>query len=256
MTTHAPVEVIQSRPVTKEVADSIAGIAILTTYDAFIRMHIYEPAARALSQQAQEFVRLGTMTQREAASWLTAQRNALVVSTRDRLNSPLGRAIAEYLKPRDKMPQLPDLERKIAHRFPEKVGDQIYEAIIKSGAGTRASVNRMAVTLRFAGPALIGVNIVYSGFIVMEAPPSQRGQVAAREAGGIVGGVGGGWIGAKVGCSAGAAVGVWFVGWGAIPGCLIGALGGAAGGGWAGSKLGSAAGEVLWDAANTVMEWK
>ncbi|MGL4232460.1 MAG: hypothetical protein ACRCWJ_13935 [Casimicrobium sp.] len=219
-------------------------------------MYIYEPAARALSQQAQAFVNQGTMTSREAASWLNAQRNALVVSTRDRLNSPLGRAIAEYLKPRDKMPQLPDLERKIQARSPHLSGDQMYEAIIKSGAGTRASVNLLAVTLKFAGPTLVGVNIVYSGYIVMQAPPQQRGQVASREVGAIVGGVGGGWFGAKAGCAGGAAIGVWFVGWGSIPGCFIGGIGGAFGGGWAGSHVGGMAGEALWSAANTVVDWK
>ncbi len=238
------------------VSDSVVGNIAQLSYDAFIRKHVYEPAARAISKQGEEFVRIGAMTNAKAAEWVNAERNALLVAIRDEKNSPLGRAISEYLKSRDKLPSVGDLAAKYGAKMPGATEEEVFAAIIKSGARTRGSVNRLAVGLRWAGPVMIGISIAYSAYLVAEAPPEERGRLASREAGGLVGGIGGGWAGAKGGCAAGAAVGVWFEGVGAVPGCVIGAVVFGLGIGYVGSEVGSWAGGKAYDFTNAVLEWE
>lgn len=235
----------------KAVVDTVAGNAALLSYDAFIRKYVYEPACQAISRQGEEFVRQNIMTRADAANWVNAQRNSLLLSLRDERNSPLGRAYAEYLKPRGQLPSVADLAKK----YPGATQDEIFNAIIQSGSRTRGSVNKLAVVFRWAGPVLMVASVAVSAHLVAEAPPNQRWRVASREAGGIVGGVGGGWAGAKAGCATGALVGVWFEGVGAIPGCAIGAIAGGLGGGWAGSSAGSWIGERAFDWTNSVVVW-
>jgi hypothetical protein len=236
-------------------ANSVTGEIAQLTYDAFIRKYVYEPAARALSEQAELMVRRGLLTSKQAAEWVNAERNTLLISLRDEKNSPLGRAISEYLKPRDKLPSVSDLLKKYSEKMPAATEEELFEAIIKSGARTRGSVNKVGVVLRRVGPVLIGVNIAVSAYLVATAPPGQKGRTAAREAGGLLGGLGGGWVGAEGGCEAGAVVGVWFEGVGAVPGCAIGAVLGGFGLGWWGSEAGSKFGEWTFDAANTAITW-
>lgn len=252
---HAP-EQWQSLEVVKSATSAVSGPVALMTWDSFVRAYVYDPAARAISEQGQEFVRNGTMTHREAASWVNAQRNALLLHVRDDLNTPLGRAYAEYKKPRSALPSLDTVLEGKRLRTPGASETELLTAVIQSGGRTRASTNRLAMTFRFAGPALIGVDIVLSGYIIAQAAPEDRGRVAAGQVGGIVGGGAGGWAGAKLGCAGGAAVGVWFKVVGAVPGCAIGGIGGALGLGYAGSRVGSAAGEYLWDAADSIVRWE
>ena len=239
----------------KAAVDSVTGNVGQISYDAFIRKYVYEPAAEAIGKQGEEFVRKGILSKAKAAEWVNAQRNTLLVNVRDQKNSPLGRAISEYLKPREKLPSVGDLTKKYAAKMPGASSDDVFEAIIRSGARTRGSVNRVAVVLRWGGPVLLAVNIGLSAHLVAEAPPEQRGRVAAREGGGLVGGTVGGWAGAKGGCAAGAAVGVWFEGVGAAPGCLIGGVIGGLGIGYAGSRVGSWLGEQAFDFTHSVIEW-
>jgi hypothetical protein len=225
------------------------------TYDAFIRKYVYEPAAKAISQQAQTLVTDGYLGRAKAAEWVNSERNALLINIRDERSSPLGRAISEYLKPRDKLPGVDTLVQKYSAKMPGATEDEVFVAIVRSGARTRQSVNRLAVALRWGGPVLLAVNIGFSAYLIREAPPDQRARVAAREIGGMAGGMVGGWAGAKGGCLAGSAIGVWFEGVGAVPGCAAGAIIGALGVGWAGSELGSYAGEATYDFSQTVVDW-
>lgn len=245
----------QSREVEKSIQDSVTTSVAMLSWDGFVRAHVYDPAARAFSQQGEEFVRLGSMSHHEAATWVNAQRNALLIHVRDQHNSPLGRAYAELKKPRDRLPSLEGSLARQRAKFPNATETELYEAVIRSGGKTNTSVNRMSVAFRMAGPALLVVDIAVSAHLVMSAPREARGRVAAREAGGLVGAGLGGWGGAKAGCWAGAGVGVWFKGVGAAPGCLVGAVGGALGLGYAGSEIGSSAGEMAWDAAETTLRW-
>jgi hypothetical protein len=231
----------------EEVELSQTSTVAQLTYDAFIRQYVYEPAARAISEQGEQLARSALLTNKQAAEWVVAQRNKLLLSIRDEKNSPLGARLSEYLKPRETLPQAPDLATKYSSAAPEANSEEVFEAIIKSGARTRSSVNRLAVGLRWAGPVLVGVSVVTAGYLVYEAPPRERGRVAAQQAGEI----GGGWALGEAGCEAGAAVGVWFEGVGAAPGCVIGAMVFGAAGGWGMGKV------AVWtfDEANTVIEW-
>ena len=241
--------------VVKTATSTVAPSAAMLTWDSFVRSHVYEPAARAISQQGEELVRSGAMSPREAAAWVNAQRNALLIHVRDNRNTPLGRSISEMLKPRDQLPDLDTLVERNRARRPGASETELLNAVISSGAKTRRSVNRMAVVIRFSGPVAVGIDIVMSGYLIAEAAPEDRARVAAGQVGGVVGGGVGGWAGAKLGCAGGAAVGVWFKVVGAVPGCAIGAIGGALGLGYAGSQLGNSAGEYLWDAAETHIRW-
>lgn len=249
-------EQLQSVEVVKSATSAVSGPVAMMTWDSFVRAYVYDPAARVISEQGEEFVRNGTMSHREAASWVNAQRNALLLHVRDNLNTPLGRAFAEFQKPRSALPTLETALEGKRLRSPGASETQLLTAVIQGGGRTRASTNRLAMTFRFAGPALIGVDIVLSGYIIAQAAPEDRGRVAAGQVGGIVGGGAGGWAGAKLGCAGGAAVGVWFKLVGAVPGCAIGGIGGALGLGYAGSRLGNAAGEHLWDVADAWVRWE
>lgn len=229
--------------------------AAQTTLDAFVRMYFYAPAARAIAQQGEALVRAGRMTTQEAAGWVVAQRNALVVATRDAKNSPLGRALSEYLKPRDRLPTVASLMEKARARNPGASEQKILEAIIKGAGETRGWVNRVSVVMRIAGPALVALDLAFSAYVVSQEAPERRGRKAAGQAGRIAGGVGGGWGGAKAGCAGGAAIGVWFEGVGAAPACLVGGVIGMLGLGYAGSKTGEEIGGALYDGGEVVLEW-
>lgn len=249
----------QSETVTAS-ASSAVSIVDQLSYDAFVRRYVYEPGAAALTEAGGKFVRSGVMSSKEAASWVNHERNALLEDVRENRNSPLGREISEYLKPRSDFPEVPELFKKYAEKNPAASEEQIYFAIIKSGARTRASVNRWAVTLRWGGPVLTAVSVSFAVYIVAAAPREQRGRVAAGEVGALLGGLGagwvGGWVGAKVGCEAGGSLGVWFEGVGVIPGCLVGAFVGSFGAAYAGAEGGRALAEVSWDTAQSLIEWK
>jgi hypothetical protein len=238
------------------VASSVTGsAAVEMTWDSFVRKYVYDPAAKAISEQAEEFVKQGAMTRKQAASWANQQRNALVIAVRDQKNSPLGRAYSEFKKPRDTLPSLDDLVEKQLKKNPNQTMKQVYEAIIKSSGKSNVAVNRLAVAFRWAGPAAIVVDISFSAYLIYTAPPDERGRVAARQIGGTVGAASFGWAGAKCGCAAGGAIGAPFAGVGAAPGCLIGAGVGLIGFSILGYNLGSDAGDFYYDAAPTVVEW-
>ena len=131
------------------------------------------------------------------------------------------------------------------------------EAVLESVGKSRTSVNRLSMVFRFAGPALLVLDITITSIVVMKAPPEQRGRVAAREYTGLGAGVGGGAGGAWAGCIALAALGsptllvpiVGEVTEGTL--CVVGGILGGIGGSWAGREAGKAAGEVAYDFVTT-----
>jgi hypothetical protein len=239
------------------------GIVAQLSYDAFVRKYFYEPAAKLISEQGEALVRNKILTSKEAAEWVRVQRNQLIIKVRDQMNSPLGRAYSEYLKPRNKFKTLPELFKDKAARMPGATEEQVYNAVIKGGRNTRGWVNKVGFALRWAGPVMIGIDVYCSARLVMETPPEQRFREASKQAGGIMGGLGGAWAGGRtgawVGCRGGAAVGVWFEGVGAIPGCLVGTVvlgtGGAIAGGYYGAKGGESAATWIFDESTVVIEW-
>lgn len=223
---------------------SVTGeISAQLTWDSFVRIYFYDPAAEAISKQGKAFVTSGRMTAEEAAQWVNAQRNSLVVAVRDQRNSPLGRAYAEWLKPRSSLPTTEELVAKKLAKGLDRAG--ALEAVIESAGSTRASVNKLAVVFRWAGPAAIAVDLSFSAYVVWKAPASDRGRVAARQAGGTAGALSFGFLG---GLAVGAICSTGF-------GCLILVGVGAAGSGYVGHEMGKDAGEFYYDSARSLLHW-
>ena len=116
---------------------------------------------------------------------------------------------------------------------------------------SRATVNRLSMVFRVAGPALLALDITITTIVVMKAAPEQRGRVAAREYTGLGFGVAGGAGGAWAGCVTLAALGsptlappfVGEVAEGTL--CVVGGILGGSGVGWAGREAGETAGDAI-----------
>src|ERR1041384_1384962 len=199
-----------------------------TTWDSVVRQ-IYNKGAAAIRAQAEQLVRTGQMTAEQAKVWANGQRNALLEACRDK-STPLGRAIAEAIKPKPKT--VADLE---------KLGKSA-TGIIESAGKTNPYVNRVAVGFRYAGPALLVIGLAFSAYHISTAPANERWQVIAQEAGVWAGALAGGWAVGAGGAEVGAAFGTIVPGVGTAVGTAVGAvigtIGGAIMGGWAGSKVG------------------
>jgi hypothetical protein len=65
----------------------------------------YEKVAKAIDRQADELIRSGTLTVKDATEFAVAQRNALVVEMRKPL-TPFGKFYSETLKPAKNLPTL------------------------------------------------------------------------------------------------------------------------------------------------------
>jgi hypothetical protein len=176
------------------------------TWEAAVRA-VYIRSAEAIREQGQEFVRTGAMTAEEAKVWVNGQRNALINATRNE-SSPIGRAIAELIKPGNKLKTAAELE---------ELG-KTAEGIIESSGKTNPWVNRVTTGFRYGGPALLVVGVSLGGTLA------------------------GGWAGGVAGCELFGALGtvVPIVGnaWGCAAGGFVGTIGGAVWGGGVGSSAG------------------
>lgn len=218
-------------------ADAFQEISIYlgaeATWDSVVR-DIYNKGADAIRDQAKQLVQSGQMTQDQAKAWANAQRNALIEATRSRTGS-IGRAIAELLKPSNKLKTAAELER---------LGKSA-AGIIESSGKTNPMVNRVAVGMRYGGPALIIVGMSFSAYNIYFAPEGEGWRVTAREGGRWAGALAFGAAGGAGGCKAGAFVGTFFgpgpgTGIGCAVGATFGSIGGAIMGGWAGETAGEA----------------
>jgi hypothetical protein len=199
------------------------------SWDSVVR-GIYNAGSEAIRTQAQELVRTGQMTVEQAKVWSNGQRNALMQATRDQ-SSPLGRAIAEAIKPKGKT--VADLE---------KLGKSA-AGIIESAGKTNPIVNRVAVGMRYAGPTLLVVGLSFSAYNIATAPPKERWLVTSKEVGTWAGALAGGWAGGEGGAEVGAGIGSFIepgggTAAGGVVGAFVGGVGGAIAGGWAGGKAG------------------
>jgi hypothetical protein len=170
------------------------------------------------------------MTAEQAKIWSNGQRNALMQACRDD-SSPLGKAIAEAIKPKPKT--VADLEQ---------LGKSA-EGIIESAGKTNPYVNRVAVGFRFAGPAALVIGLSFSAYHIATAPQNARWHVTAQQVGTWAGVLAGGWAGGKGGALAGAGICTFIEPGGGTAVCgaagaLVGTIGSAVVGGWAGSKAG------------------
>ena len=212
---------------TQSVAISIGAE---TTWDSAVR-EVYNRSADAIREQGQKLVRSGAMTAEEAKVWVNGQRNALIMATRDK-SSPIGRAIAELIKPGNKLKTVEELERL----------GKTAEGIIESGGRTNPWVNRVTTGFRYGGPALLIVGVSFSAYHVATAPAQERWHVGAREAGRWGGTLALGWAGGVAGCeffgTLGTVVPVVGNAWGCAFGVVAGTIGGAVWGGEAGDAAG------------------
>ena len=224
-------------PVDFSAADATQEISIYlgteASWDAIVR-DIYNKGAAAIRDQAQQLVQSGRMTPEEAKLWANSQRNALIRATRSR-TGPIGLAIAELLKPSNKLKTAAELE---------KLGKSA-SGIIQSAGKTNPFINRVAVGMRYGGPALIVVGLGFSAYNIYHAPAGEGWRTTAREGGKWAGVIAGGTAGGAGGCKVGAVIGTFFApgpgsGVGCAAGAIIGSIGGAAFGGWAGEHAGDA----------------
>lgn len=226
---HMPTSLATARKPEQATEEIAISLGAETTWDSIVR-DVYNKGAQGIRTQAGELVRTGQMNLDEAKIWANGQRNALMQACRDK-SSPLGKAIAEAIKPTPKtVAELEKLGKSAA-------------GIIESAGKTNPYVNRVAVGFRYAGPTLLVVGLAFSAYHIATAPPTERWQVAIQEAGTLAGALAGGWAGGVGGLEVGAGIGTLIepgggTAVGGVLGGVVGTIGGAITGGWAGSKIG------------------
>lgn len=243
-TWQSPLEQVLLSPAVRNTVQLSNDLTAPMTWDSFWRA-AYGRADQALQAQANELLKRGNVSRAEYDALVKA-RNTLVAEFRKPL-SPFGRAYSEILKSSARLPQPGELLTRKGS----------IEAVLESVGKSRASVNRLSLVFRVAGPALIVLDITVTTVVVMKAPADQRARTAAREYTGLGVGVAGGAGGAWAGCVTLAALGspslvvpvVGEVTEGGL--CLVGGILGGLGVGWLGREAGKAAGESVYDYVTT-----
>jgi hypothetical protein len=241
---HAAPEQVLLSPAFRNTVQVSSDMAAPMAWDAFWRS-AYGRADQVLQAHANELLKRGNITRVEYDALVNA-RNDLVVEFRKPL-SPFGKAYSEILKPGTRLPQPGELLTRKGS----------IEAVLESVGKSRASVNRLSMVFRVAGPALVVLDITITTVVVMRAPPEQRARTAAREYTGLGFGVAGGAGGAWAGCATLATLGspslvlpiVGEVTEGGL--CLVGGIVGGFGGGWLSREVGKKAGETAYDIVTT-----
>ncbi|MCA8990804.1 MAG: hypothetical protein KDA88_02440 [Planctomycetaceae bacterium] len=212
------------------------------TWDGFQRA-IYDKAAQAIAEQAQQLQSQGRLTLAELEQFVS-QRNTLKIAMRDQL-SPFGKQFSELLQPRSDLKSMEQLLQKKG----------TVEAVVKGLGKTRGWVNYIGFAGRLAGPAVLVIQVKMSADVIAAADESNRWRVGIGEAAEITGGAVGGWYGFGVGCSAGAAATVWLFGAGAAGGCAVGGIAGALGIGFAAGKSLRFVAEETYDGGRAMFYW-
>jgi len=231
-------------PVFQETIQVVNNMTAPMAWDSYWRK-AYDRADKVLQAQANELLKRGNITKLEFDELVKA-RNTLVQEFRKPL-SPFGKQYSEILKPTSTLPQPGELLAKKGS----------VQAVLESVGKSRATVNRLSMVFRVAGPALLALDITITTIVVMKAPPEQRGRMAAREYTGLGFGVAGGAGGAWAGCVTLAALGspslllpvVGEVTEGTL--CAVGGILGGLGVAWVGREAGKAAGETIFDFVTT-----
>jgi hypothetical protein len=244
---NAPASIRLVSPALKTTVDVSFSIAPQMTWDGFQRL-AYDRLSAGLQEQANSLVKRGNITYQEMENLVSA-RNASVLKIRDRLSS-FGRMYSELLKPGASL--------KTAEQLLAEKGS--IEAVLESVGRTRQVVDRIGIVSRWAGPGAIVLQVSIVTFVIAEAPPQDRGRVAARQIGGSVFGIVGGSGGLWLGCASGASLVSWsvvvpIVGEEAIGGaCLVGGLLGGLGIGFGSQKVGESVGEGAYNFV-TELRW-
>jgi len=223
-------------PVYTSTVEVLFSIAPQLTWDGFQRA-AYDKLNAALQEQANTLLRRGNITYQEMENLVNA-RNSSLLRIRDRLTS-FGEMYSEILKPGASL--------RGAEQLLREKGSM--EAVLESVGNTRQVVDRIGIVSRIGGPVTIILEISIASVVIAQAPPREKGRVAAKQVGGSFFGVLGGSGGLWAGCAGGAALVSWslvipYVGEGAAgTGCLVGGLLGGLGIGFAARKGGERIGE-------------
>jgi hypothetical protein len=234
-------------PALKTTIEVPFSIAPGMTWDSFQRL-AYDKLNAGLQEQASQLLKRGNITYREMENLVNA-RNASVLEIRGRLTS-FGELYSEILKPAASL--------KTAEQLLAEKGS--IEAVLNSVGRTRQVVDRIGIASRWAGPAAIVLQITLITYVTAEAPPQDRGRVAAQQIGGATLGVAGGYGGMWLGCVGGASLAsgtlvIPYVGEGATGGaCLVGGILGGFGIGFGAQKVGEKVGEGAYDFV-THLKW-
>ena len=197
------------------------------TWDDVVRAS-YSEADRKLKEGINRLVSSGTISPSEGSRIYVKRRNWLVKQFRS-VSTPVGKFIAEKLKPNSQLPTYEDLIRK----------GKTNDSILKNAAANKkvtAKVSKIGKAARVCG----GVSIAFILYDVYQAEPEDRSRVITGHAGAFVGGVGGAWALGK----GGGVVGVWI---GGPPGGAIGAIAGSVVGGIGGAIIGEFAAHEVFD---------
>lgn len=240
----SPIQDVLLSPVFRESVQVIDDLTAPMAWDSYWRM-AYERADKVLQAQANELLKRGNITKAEFEELVKA-RNTLVQQFRKPL-SPFGKQYSEILKSSSRLPQPGELLARKGS----------IEAVLESVGKSRATVNRLSLVFRVAGPSMLVLDITVTTIVVMRAPPEQRDRVAAREYTGLGFGAAGGGGGAWAGCVALAALGspslvlpvVGEVTEGTL--CVVGGILGGIGVGWASREAGKVTGEAVYDFVTT-----
>jgi RHS repeat-associated protein len=191
------------------------------TWDDVTRA-FYNRAEAKLKASCNKFVANGVLTELEAAAMYTKQRNMLVEQFRSR-STPVGKYIAEAIKPKSTFPSLQTLLDR--GKTPAK---------ILADARTNKVVTTTVGKFARASQACGGIALVFSLYDITTSEPAVRPRKIAGHIGGFAGGVGGAWAIGEFGGWAGTALA-------GPPGGAVGATGGAIIGGIGGAIVGELA---------------
>ena len=161
--------------------DIVIGLAAGATYDNAVRV-AYDAAEKKLLMGINKLVSRGVYTIEEGAREYVKNRNKLVIIFRER-SSPVGKYIAEVMKPSNKLPAYKTLL--------DKKGNA--KAILDS-AKANQRVTKGISRAGKAGKVCIGISIGVSLYNVSVAEEGRRTNVAVSEVGGFTGSIGGAWV--------------------------------------------------------------
>lgn len=185
------------------------------SWDGAVRK-LYNAAERDLLTNVVNLIDNGVVSAKEGAKIYVENRNNLVLAFRDR-SSPVGKYLANYLKPGDKLPSLESLYLK---------NNGSYSKILEK-AKTRLSVNKNMRLASRAGKICMAVTFAIDLGQIALAEPDQRLRLTSHKVGGFAGawaggtayGGFGGWFGLEFGGPKGGAIGAFI---GTITGMVAG----------------------------------
>jgi hypothetical protein len=174
----------------------------------------YDRLVKKFRDDIYDSVRKGRMTWKDAAAEARLIRDEVMQLCRSR-STPVGRALAEFLKP-----ESPTLNQLVAKKTIELYGkeanftklavrqqNRVYAAIVESSGKPNALVNKKVRLASRAGKALLFVSVGISLYVVATAEDKVEAakQEGAVTGAGIAGGIAGGAL-AGLACGPGAPV--------------------------------------------------